>query len=107
MIQHQTAAIDFNTIAAQAIVPAVAGKRIAVHAVRVVNGVASAQSVIFASGGSNLTGVMQLAPTVGSQIAMTSEAPNNALFLGAVGSSVTMSMTAATQVGGVVAFRYL
>lgn len=106
MVQNQSLPIDFNTIATQTLVPAVAGKRIVVFGYTLVNGVATGQAVQFKSGTNNLTGAMQLVNAVGGITAVDSGSDTVAVFFTDVGAALSMSMSAATQVGGHVAFKY-
>lgn len=107
MVQDQTLPIDFSTAATQAVIPAVAGKRILVFGVWLVNGVATAQTVQFKSGANNLTGVMSLPSAVGGTLPLSSGSDDVAVFFTDVGAALSMVQSAGTQVGGVVAFKYL
>lgn len=107
MVQNQGLPIDFNTAATQTVVAAQAGKRIVVYSYALTNGVATGQAVQFKSGSNNLTGVMQLANAVGGMTNDASPTGTVALFFTDVGVALTMSMSAATQVGGYIAFKYV
>lgn len=106
-LSNTSAPVDFNTIATQTVVPAVAGKRVVVTAWFVVNGVATAQSIQFKSGSNNLTGVMQLPLAVGGVLNDSAPSETADVFFTDLGVALTMTMTAATQVGGYISFRYL
>lgn len=106
MVQNQGLPVDFNTIATQTVIPAVAGKRVVVYGFNLVNGVATAQAVQFKSGSNNLSGVMQMPNSVGGQLGDRSADAQIALFFTDVGAALTMTMSAATQVGGYVSFKY-
>lgn len=107
MVSDQSAAIDFNTAATQTLAAAVAGKRIVVLQYALVNGVATGQSVQFKSGTNNLTGVMQLPQSIGGQLAVNGGSEQTAVFMTDAGAALSMVMSAATQVGGHIAFRYV
>lgn len=107
MVLNQTAAIDFNTAATQTVVPAVTGKRIVVLGYAVFNGVATAQSIQFKSGSTVLAGVQQLPASVGGGSVVFTGDPRVALFTTNSGEALSMVMTAATQVGGHVAYQYV
>lgn len=107
MIQNQSAAVDFNTAATQSVVAGVAGKRIVVYGLFLVNGVATAQTVQFKTGSSTLTGVLALPSAVGGGLVASSGHPQLGLFTTANGDALSMVMSAATQVGGSVLFKYV
>lgn len=107
MVQNQTAAIDFNTAATQTLVPAVATKRIVVYGIALFNGVATGQSVQFKNGSANLSGVVQLPTAVGGTVQAWSGDQSISLFSTDIGVALTMVMSAATQVGGVISFKYV
>lgn len=106
-LSNTSAPIDFNTAATQTVVAAVAGKRVVVTAWFTVNGVATAQSIQFKSGSNNLTGVMQLPLTIGAVLNDAAPSETADVFFTDVGVALTMVMSAATQVGGYVSYRYL
>jgi len=101
---NQFSSIDFNTIATQTVVAAVAGKRIYVLGYQLYNGVATAQTVQFKSGSNNLTGVESLPSSVGGPIMLPIAPVGRCWFFTDVGAALGMAMTAATQVGGSVAY---
>lgn len=105
-VQNTSAAVDFNTIATQTLVTGVAGKRIVVYGYLIDNGVATAQSIQFKSGSNNLTGVMQLPQQIGGVINDASGSDSTALFVTDVGATLGLAMTAATQVGGYVSYKF-
>lgn len=107
MVQAQTAAIDFNTAATQTLVPAVAGKRIAVFAYVLVNGVATAQTIQFKSNTTNLGGVIALPSSVGGGVVASTGDHNLAWFVAGDSVALTMVMSAATQVGGHLVYQYV
>lgn len=107
MVQNQTAAIDFSTAATQAVVPAVAGKRIVVYGFTLFNGVATGQSVQFKSGASNLGGVIQMPLSVGGPVSAYSGDQSISLFTTSIGDALSMVMSAATQVGGFISYKYV
>lgn len=106
MVTDQSAPVDFNTAATQTLVAAVPGKRILLLQYTLVNGVATGQSVQFKSGSNNLSGVMQLPAAVGGMLATNGGSEQTAVFMTDPGAALSMVMSAATQVGGHVAFRY-
>lgn len=107
MVQTQTASIDFNTAATQTLIPAVTGKRIAVFAYVLVNGVATAQTVQFKSNTTNLGGVIALPSSVGGGLVASTGDPRIAWFVTGDGVALTMVMSAATQVGGHIVYQYV
>jgi len=107
MTSNQSAAIDVNTATTTAVAAAVAGKRIAVYAYQLANGVATGQSIQWKSGTNTLTGVIQLPASVGGTAAATAGNPQLALFYTDAGAALSLTTTAATQVGGFVAFKYV
>jgi hypothetical protein len=107
MVQNQTASIDFNTAATQTVVPAVAGKRIVVYGYALFNGVATAQSVQFKSGSTLLAGVQQLPLSVGGGAVVFSGDQTISLFTTNPGDALSLTMTAATQVGGHISYKYV
>lgn len=107
MFQNQSTPVDFNTIATQTVVAAVPGKRIVVFGYALFNGVATAQSVQFKSGTTNLTGVQQMPLSVGGGLVDNSASERIALFVTNPGDALGMAMTAATQVGGRLAYQYI
>lgn len=107
MVANQTASIDINTIAANVIVTGVAGKRICVFNYTLVNGVATAQSVQWKSGSTNLSGVIQLPLSVGGGLSPVSGSEDLALFMTAPGVDLTCTLTAATQVGGHISYKLI
>jgi hypothetical protein len=107
MVQNQTASIDFNTAATQTVVPAVAGKRIVVYGYALFNGVATAQSVQFKSGSTLLAGVQQLPLSVGGGSVVFTGDQSISLFTTNPGDALSLTMTAATQVGGHVSYKYV
>lgn len=107
MVQNQTAVIDFNTIATQTVVPAVTGKRIVVLGYALFNGVATAQAVQFKSGSTVLAGVQQLPNSVGGGAVVYSGDQSIGLFTTNSGEALSLTMSAATQVGGHVSYKYV
>jgi hypothetical protein len=107
MIQNQVAPIDFSTAATQTVIPAVAGKRVIVYAYSLFNGVATGQSVQFKSGSNLLSGVMQLPAAVGGPIAASTGDQSIGLLMTDVSAGLTMTMSAATQVGGHISYKYV
>lgn len=107
MIQNQSAAVDFNTAAAQTVVTGVAGKRIVVYGYLLTNGVATAQSVQWRSGSTNLTGVMQMPLSIGATLSVQTGHDHVGVFQTNPGDNLVLNMTAATQVGGFVDFKYV
>lgn len=101
---NQFASVDFTTAATQTVVAAVAGKRIYVVGHQLYNGVATAQTVQFKSGSNLLTGVESLPSAVGGGFVLPLAPPGRCWFFTDVGAALTMVMSAATQVGGSVAF---
>lgn len=107
MIMNQSAPIDFNTAATQTAVAAVAGKRIVVLTYALVNGVGTGQTVQWRSNTTtNLSGVMQLPQAIGGGIAFSAGRDNTGLFFTAPGEALSLVMSAATQVGGHIAYYY-
>lgn len=96
--------MDFSTAATQSVVAAVAGKRIYVVGVQLYNGVATAQTVQFKSGSNLLSGVESLPSAVGGGFVLPLAPAGRCWFFTDVGAALTMVMSAATQVGGSVAF---
>lgn len=107
MVQNQSAAIDFSTIATQTLVPLNAGRRIVVLGYMLVNGAATAQAIQFKSGANLLGGVMQLPNAVGGAINDATADASIGLFMTDPGVALTMTMSAATQVGGYIDFKYV
>jgi hypothetical protein len=107
MVQNQTASIDFNTAATQTVIPAVAGKRIVVYGYVLFNGVATAQSVQFKSGSTLLAGVQQLPLSVGGGAVVYTGDQSISLFMTNIGDALSLTMTAATQVGGHISYKYV
>jgi hypothetical protein len=106
MVCNQSAAFDANTAAAQTAVAAVAGKRIVVYGYALVNGVATAQTIQFKSASTtNLSGVMSLPSAVGGGVATSSGDKDTALFMTNPGEALTITLSAATQVGGHIAYK--
>lgn len=106
MVQNQVAPVDFNTAATQTVIAAQAGKRIVVYGFALFNGVATAQGVQFKSGSNNLSGVLQMPNSIGGPLGDRSADASIALFYTDPGAALTMVMSAATQVGGYVSFKY-
>ena len=105
-VQNQSAAFDVSAATTTAVVAAVEGKKISVLNYGLYNGVATGNSVQFKSGSTNLTGVIQLPLAVGGHN-LTSGSGDVALFTTAAGAALNITTTAATQVGGHVAFKYV
>jgi hypothetical protein len=101
---NQSASVDFNTAATQTVVAAVAGKRVYVLGYQLYNGVATAQTVQFKSGSNLLTGVESLPSAVGGGAVLPLAPERRCWFFTDLGAALTMVMSAATQVGGSVAF---
>lgn len=106
-VQNQSASFDVSAATTTAVVAAVDGKKISVYGYAFVNGVATGNSVQFKSGSANLSGVMQLPLAVGGGIVSNSPADTVALFTTAAGAALNVTTTAATQVGGHVAYKYV
>jgi len=106
-VQNQSAAFDVSAATTTAVVAAVEGKKISVLNYGLYNGVATGNSVQFKSGSTNLTGVIQLPLAVGGGQNLTSGSGDVALFTTAAGAALNITTTAATQVGGHVAFKYV
>lgn len=107
MVQSQVASIDFSTAATQTVITAgTARQRIVVYGFGLVNGVATGQGVQFKSGANNLSGVMQLPNAIGGMLGDRSADASIALFYTDPGVALTMSMSAATQVGGYISYKY-
>lgn len=103
-LNHQTAAIDFNTAATQTVVAAVTGKRIIILGYKLFNGVATAQTVQFKSGSNLLAGVEALPSAVGGGLVAPLAPAGRYWFFTDPGVALTMVMSAATQVGGSISF---
>lgn len=102
---NQFASIDFNTAATQTVIAAPsANQRIYVVGYFISNGVATAQTLQFRSGSSNLSGVVSLPSAVGGGAVMPLAPPGRAWFFCAPGTALTMVQSAATQVAGHVAY---
>jgi hypothetical protein len=103
-ISNQSTSIDFNTAATQTVIAAVAGKRIFVLGYKLFNGVATAQTVQFKSGSNLLGGVEALPSAVGGGLVAPLAPQGRCWFFTDVGVALTMVMSAATQVGGSIAY---
>ena len=107
MINHQFAAVDFNTAATQTVIPASStGRRIFVIGYVLLNGVATAQTVQFKSGANLLGGVMALPSSVGGGVVAPVCSDDRCWFYTDPGAALSMVMSAGTQVGGHIVFAY-
>lgn len=106
-VQNQSAAFDVSAATTTAVVAAVEGKKISVYGYTLINGVTSPNSVQFKSGSTNLSGVMQLPLNVCLGLVANSGDGTVALFTTAAGEALNITTTAATQVGGHIAFKYV
>lgn len=106
MIQNQSAVVDVSAIANTTVVTGIPGKRIIVFGYVLINGVATAQSIVFKSGTTALSGVKQLPLSVGGGIVAAPGDASLCYFLTAPGDNLVLTTTAATQVGGHVAYKY-
>ncbi len=106
-VQNQTVAYDVSTATSTTVVPAVAGKKIAVYQYTLVNGVATGQSVLFKSGSTNLSGVMQLPLAVGGGLVSPSGSDTVSVFTTAESAAFVVTQSAATQVGGHFSYKYV
>ena len=100
-------AYDVSAATTTAVAAAVAGKRIEVLGYTFINGVATAQSVVFKSGTTAISGVMQLPQSIGGGLVNNGGERTTCLFRTAVGSALNVTQSAATQVGGHISFRYV
>lgn len=102
---NQFASLDFNTAATQTVVAAPpAGRRIYVVGYFIANGVATAQTLQFRSGSNLLSGVISLPSAVGGGAVLPLAPQGRAWFFTDPGVALTMVQSAATQVGGHVAY---
>lgn len=102
---NQTAVISESTADNNEIVAAVAGKRIAVVGYSVVNCVATAQAVTWKSGTTAVTGKISLPSAIGYGSTLPIAPANKYWFITAVGEALNLTSAAATEVGGVVAYK--
>lgn len=102
---NQFASVDFSTAATQTVVAAPkANQRVYIVGVSLFNGVATAQSVQFKSGSNLLSGVEQLPLAVGGGYVLPLAPQGRCWYFTDQGVALTMVMSAATQVGGTVAY---
>lgn len=104
---NQSAVISAATAADQTIVPAVAGKKIAVLGYVVVNGVATGQTITWKSGSTAISGAMPLPQSVGGGLSVPAGHPQVGYFTTAESAALVLTMSAATQVSGHVAYKYV
>lgn len=107
MTSNQFFAFDASAAAAATVAAAVAGKRIEVYGYTLINGVASAQTIVFKSNATSLSGVMALPSSVGGGIVCNRASDQDCLFRTNPGEALTVTLSAATQVAGHVAFKYV
>ena len=105
MITLLNAAISVAALGDNTVITGIAGVQIRVWHVFLTNGVATAQSVQFRDGtaGTNLTGVMPLPTSLGSELPIFGDGMNPVWILGS-GNNFVVNLLSATNVAGFVQY---
>lgn len=87
-----------------ALLAAVAGKRIRVHALDVFNGVATANTVKFRSAANDISLPVTLPGVAGADVTLPAVPQGSYHFQTNVGEALNINLSAATAVGGVLSY---